>query len=184
MTLRRDPRIEVLSTARLLDGRIFDVIEETVRLPSGLEQKLQVVDHDGAVAIAALDDNGALLLVRQYRHAAGAWMLELPAGRLEPDEEPLPAARRELEEETGYAARSWEVLSTFYPAPGFCSEFMTVFLARGLELVENRRPHDEDEELEVVTLTPRQILAGDVIDAKTLLAAALVQEDRVTEQRS
>jgi ADP-ribose pyrophosphatase len=174
MTLRRDPRIEVLAAETLLDGRIFDVVEETIRLPSGLEQRLQMVDHNGAVAIAAIDDNGALLLVRQYRHAAGAWMLELPAGRLEPDEEPLDAAQRELEEETGYSARSWEVLRTFYPAPGFCSEYMTVFLAHGLELVENRRAHDEDEELDVVTLTPKQVLEGDVVDAKTLLAAALV----------
>lgn len=174
MTLRRDPRIEVLAAEKLFDGRIFDVVEETIRLPSGLEQRLQLVDHHGAAAIAAVNDRGELLLVRQYRHAAGAWMLEVPAGRLEAGEDPLAAARRELEEETGYRARSWNVLSTFYPAPGFCSEFMTLFVARELELVRDRRPHDDDEELELVTRTPEQLLAGDVIDAKTLLAATLL----------
>lgn len=175
MTFQRDPRIEVLAAETLLDGRIFDIVEETIRLPSGLEQKLQMVDHHGAAAIAALNDNGELLLVRQYRHACGAWMLEVPAGRLEPGEDPLTAARRELEEETGYRAASWEVLSTFYPAPGFCSEFMTLFLARDLELVADRRPHDDDEELEVVTRRPEELLGGDVQDAKTLIAATLLR---------
>lgn len=174
MTLQRDPRIEVLAAETLLQGRIFDVVEETIRLPSGLEQRLQLVDHHGAAAVAALTEAGELLLVRQYRHAAGEWMLEVPAGRLEEGEDPLAAARRELEEETGYRAADWSVLGRFYPAPGFCSEYMTLFLARDLELVPERRPHDDDEELELERRRPEDVLAGDVIDAKTLLAAALL----------
>jgi ADP-ribose pyrophosphatase len=176
MTLRRDPRVEILSARTLLAGRIFDVVDETVRLPSGLEQRLQIVDHSGAAAIAALSADGDLLLVRQYRHAAGAWMLEIPAGRLEPGELPLLAAQRELEEEAGYRARRWEVLATFYPAPGFCSELMTLFLATELEPVAGKRPHDADEELEIVRKKPAELLAGEVIDAKTLIAAMLLRE--------
>lgn len=176
MPLRRDPRIEIVSARRLFAGRIFDVVEEKIRLPSGLDQNLQIVDHSGAVAVAALFEDGDLLLVRQYRHAAGAWLLEIPAGRLETAEPVLSAAQRELEEETGFRAERWDVLRTFFPAPGFCSELMTLFLARGLQRIATKRPHDADEELEIVRMQPREILTGEVIDAKTLIAASMLQE--------
>ena len=156
-------------------GRIFDVVLERVRLPSGLEQELAIVEHPGAVAIAAQFDDGDLLLVKQYRHAVREWMLEIPAGRLERNEDPLAAARRELEEETGYRARSWRELLRFYPAPGFCSERMVLFVARDLELVEHgRRPHDADEEIEVVRLPLRDVLRRASGDAKTWIAASLL----------
>lgn len=174
MALRRHPSVRVLASSKVHEGRIFDLVREDVELPSGLRQSLTIVDHPGAVAIAALDERGDLLLVRQYRHAAGDWLLEIPAGRVEAGEDRLAAAMRELEEETQHRARSFELLREFFAAPGFCSELMTVFLARDLVPVPHgARPHDADEEIEIVRRSPRAILAStDVLDAKTLIAAA------------
>jgi ADP-ribose pyrophosphatase len=164
--------IEPLSSERVFEGRIFDVLLESLRLPSGLRQDLAVVRHPGAVAIAALDTDGRLLLVRQYRHAVGDWTVEIPAGRLEPDEQPLNAARRELEEETGHRAATWKALTAFHPAPGFCSEVLHMFLATGVaEGTSNVLTPDDDEELEVLRMTPREVLSLRPADAKTLIAA-------------
>jgi len=185
MSLPRNPKIEIEKTRTLFTGRIFDLVQESVRLPSGKRQDLVVVDHPGAVAIAALDARGEMLLVRQYRHATGDWLIEIPAGRLEKNETTPGAAERELEEETGYRAHEWRRLCEFYTAPGFCSERMTVFLARTLELARDRRPADDDEEIELLRAAPREVLSGSlrtsagvvpIADAKTLLAAALVCE--------
>lgn len=184
MTLERHPAVEILSSRILFEGRIFDLVEESLRLPSGLRQDLLVVDHPGAVAIAALDQRGEMLLVRQYRHAVGDWLIEIPAGRLERGETPLSAAQRELEEETGRRAKRWTLLREFFPAPGFCSERMIVFLASELDVVtDGVRPADHDEELEVLSAPPALVLGGEITvggnvlrvsDAKTLVAAALV----------
>lgn len=167
----RHPDVELISSSIAYGGRVFRVLEESVRLPSGLRQDLAVVEHPGAVAIAARLDDGRLLLVRQYRHAVGEWLIEVPAGRLEAGEAPLEGARRELEEETGHRARDWRTLATFFPAPGFCSERITLFLATGLETVDSARPKDADEEFELVRLSPREIALGPHPDAKTRLAA-------------
>lgn len=171
--MERHPAIRVLGSRTLYDGRLFDLVEERLLLPSGRAQDLVVVDHPGAVCVAAVEDDGRLLLVRQYRHATGSWLLEIPAGRLEPGEEPLAAARRELEEETGHRARTWRPLRSFFPAPGFCSERLDLFLATDLEALAHARPPDDDEELELVRLPPEDVLR-DARDAKTLLAALLV----------
>lgn len=170
-----EPPAVVLTSERIHAGRVFEVVRERVRLPSGLEQELEFVRHGGAVAIAARRDDGRLVLVRQYRHATGETLLEVPAGRLEAGEEPLAAARRELEEETGFTAARWRELARFYAAPGFCSERLVLFLAEGLQPCgPDRRAADPDEELEVVALHPAEVL-GQARDAKTLLAALLVE---------
>jgi ADP-ribose pyrophosphatase len=175
MTLQRSPAVRVTSSRIVHPGRVFDVVRETIVLPSGLEQTLDIVDHPGAVAIAAVDARGDLLLVKQYRHACGDWLLELPAGRVEPGEDRLVAAMRELEEETKHRARHWEVLKEFFAAPGFCSELLTLFLARDLVAVgEGALEKDADEELEIVRRAPQSLLAGDVRDAKTLIAASML----------
>lgn len=175
MALSRDPRVRLLSSTKVHAGRIFDLLREQIVLPSGLQQDLTIVDHPGAVAIAAVDSNGDLLLVRQYRHAAGDWLLEVPAGRVEEGEDRLLAAMRELEEETGHRAASWEVLREFFAAPGFCSELMTIFVARDLVRVESgAKEKDHDEELEIVRRPLESLFAGDIRDAKTLIAAALL----------
>ena len=174
--MRRHADIEILQSQRLHRGLVFDLIRESIRLPSGLRQELDVVDHPGAVYVAPVLPSGELLLVRQYRHAAGDWLVEIPAGRLEGDDtDRLAAAQRELEEETGHRAGSWEARLEFFPAPGFCSERMTLFVARELEAIPGGgRECDADEELDLVRLSPAEVLAGRGADAKTLLAAALL----------
>jgi ADP-ribose pyrophosphatase len=166
--------VRILDSRPIYDARIFRVVEESVRLPSGLQQDLAIIVHPGAVAIAAQEDSGELLLVRQYRHAVGEWLEEIPAGRLEAGEQPLRAAQRELEEETQRRAGSWTELEVFFPAPGFCSERMSLFLARDLVRIDGGRAQDADEEIEVVSRTPAQILAGGCRDAKTLIAALIL----------
>ena len=173
--MKRHPDIEVRSSETVFKGAIYNVVVDAVRLPSGLEQKLAVVDHHGAVAVAPLTDEGRLLLVKQYRHACGDWLVEVPAGRLEPGEDTLTAAKRELEEETGFRAKNWELLRAFSPAPGFCSELITLYLATELEAVPGGGLDcDSEEEFDYVRLTPAEVLASDNCDAKTLIAATLL----------
>jgi ADP-ribose pyrophosphatase len=175
VTLRPHPDVEVLSTRTEFRGRFFDVIRQELRLPSGLRQELDLVEHGGATAIVARDSQGRVLLVKQYRAAASDWMLEIPAGRLEAGEDPLVCAQRELEEETGYRADEWKLLRAFLPATGFCSEVIHLFEARGLHAVPGGGATcDDDEELEVLWRTPEELMADDISDGKTLLAAALI----------
>jgi ADP-ribose pyrophosphatase len=175
--MNRHPDVRVLTSRSIHAGPAYEVLLESLRLPSGLELSALVVDQPrDAVAIAARFEDGQLLLVRQYRHAVGDWLLEIPAGRLDPGESALEAARRELEEETGYRARSWRPLGSFVLAPGLCTERMTLFLAEGLEPAgDGRRTPDADEELEVLREHPRHLLERTLSDAKTLLAATLCE---------
>lgn len=176
--MKPHPDIRVEHSARVYDGRFFHLVKDALRLPSGRRQVIEVLVHPGAVCIAPLLDSGELLLVRQYRHAIGDWLLELPAGRLEHGgaEDRLAAAQRELEEETGHIAAQWEALGELCPAPGFCSERIAVYLARGVRPVEGlQRPADEDEEFELERARPRELLRR-TSDAKTLVAAAWLVE--------
>lgn len=175
-SLPRHDRTDLLDSRLLHSGIVFDLFHEHVRLPTGLEQRIDVIAHSGAVCIAPVLDDGRLLCVRQYRHAVGEYLVEIPAGRLEPDEtDPLAAARRELEEETGHRAREWELLADFFPAPGFCSERMVLYAARGLtEVPGGGLPMDDDEELELEKRSPSELIAAGCRDAKTLLACLLL----------
>jgi ADP-ribose pyrophosphatase len=116
------PTPEVLSTHVLHRFRIFTVVEQALRLPSGRTVVRQVVKHPGAVVIMPQLGDGRLMLIAQYRFAVGATLLEFPAGTLETGEAPLACARRELLEETGYRAEHWRALGTIYSSPGFCDE--------------------------------------------------------------
>lgn len=179
MSLPRHPDVQLDASKLIHSGFVFDLHQESLRLPSGLVQHMEVIEHPGAVAVVAENEDGELLLVRQYRHALGAWLLELPAGRLEAGEDPLDAARRELEEETGFTAESWQPLREIIPAPGFCSEVIHVFLARGLHAVPGGGlAADDDEEIEVCWRRPEEVLGSELRDAKTLLGAALVLRQR------
>ena len=168
------PIAEVLSTKVLHSYRIFAIIEQSLRLPSGRTVVRQVVQHPGAVVIMPQLEDGRLLLIAQYRFAVGETLLEFPAGTLEPGEAPLECARRELIEETGYRADHWRPLGMIYSSPGFCDERQHLFMATGL--VPEHAAGDEDEIIEVKRLTvqevERSIADGTLVDAKSIAAYA------------
>src|SRR5437899_9349183 len=124
--------MKIVSSRVRYRSKLFTVTEDHAKDASGFEIKRSIVRHPGSAVMLAADERKQIILVRQYRQAAGGNLWELPAGRLDPGENPLQAAKRELVEETGYRARQWKKLISFYPSPGFVSEKMTIFLATGL----------------------------------------------------
>jgi ADP-ribose pyrophosphatase len=159
----------------VFEGKIMTVRVDRVRLPNGAEATREVVEHADAVTIVPIDGDGNVVLVRQYRHALGMDLLELPAGGIEDGEEPLVAAQRELREETGLAAGSLVVLGGFYSAPGFLTEYLHLFLAT--DLTESPLAPDPDEFVEVVRIPVPELQAmiarGDVQDSKTIAGVAM-----------
>jgi ADP-ribose pyrophosphatase len=151
-------------------GRVVTLRLESVPLGDGRTAQREIVEHAPGAAVVAVDEAGQVLLVRQHRPAVGASVLELPAGLVDPGETPLECARRELAEETGYAAADVVPLATFYTSPGFCTEVLHVFAARGLRAVDVAR--DEEEEIELVRLplaeAIERVLHGEISDAKTI----------------
>jgi ADP-ribose pyrophosphatase len=163
----------VLSRKLVYKGPVFWVTSERVIEPSGLRVLREVVRHTGSVVIlATLEGSGELLVLleRQYRHAADAFLWELPAGRIDRGEHALAAAKRELLEETGYAATRWKKILKFYASPGFVAKPMTVFWARGLKPGPAQPEADEVIEQKLVPLsqTVRMVLRGTIRDAKTI----------------
>jgi ADP-ribose pyrophosphatase len=124
---------KVISTELIYEGRAFTVRVDAVRMPDGRETTRDVVEHDECVAIVAVDNDGKILLVSQYRLPAGKYMLEIPAGGIDGDETPEEAVKREMQEETGFLPHKIEKLGGFYSAPGFCTEYIHLFLAADLE---------------------------------------------------
>jgi len=151
---------------------------EEAALPDGSTLSLEVVRHPGGAAVAALDARGRVCLLRQYRHAAGGWLWELPAGKLDPGEPPSATARRELEEEAGIRARSWTPLGEVITAPGFCDEVIHLFLARDLEIVPSRPEAHEFLEVHWVEFQEalRRAANGEIRDAKTVVALFRARE--------
>jgi ADP-ribose pyrophosphatase len=168
------PIAEVLSTNVLHRYRIYAVVEQALRLPSGRTVVRQVVHHPGAVVIIPQMEDGRLIVITQDRFAVGETLLEFPAGPLEPGEAPLACARRERIEETGYRADHWHPLGMIYSSPGYCDERQHLFVATGL--VPEHAAADEDEMLEVKGLTvqevERSIADGTLVDAKSIAAYA------------
>jgi ADP-ribose pyrophosphatase len=166
---------EQLHSENIFSGRAFTIRRDTLRLPDGHEAKFDIVVHVGSVVLIPIDEHGNLLFVRQYRHAAGLDLLELPAGTLDEDEAPEACARREVREETGMAAGRLELLGGFYLAPGYSTEYMHVYLAT--ELVHNPLKADADEFLSVETIPLERAFSmvegGEILDAKTLAALAM-----------
>jgi ADP-ribose pyrophosphatase len=155
------------------DGRLVDVTLERWG-----EHEREIVEHPGAVAIVAVDEEGRVTLVRQLREPARKELLELPAGTLEEGEEPLVTARRELEEETGLTGGSWRELATFYTTPGFCRERMHVFVADGVEEGEARQEADESIELVRVPVDELRERIRELEDAKTIAGLLLYFDER------
>jgi len=160
-----------VSTTRPWTGRRVGVRIDEVERADGRRTSREVVEHPGAVAILAWDGE-RLAMVRQWRHATGQILLEIPAGTLEPGEPPAETARRELAEEVGLAASAWTEGPRFYTAPGFCTELMHVYLATDLR--DERADADEDEDLEPSWMTLPEVLGaiddGGIVDAKTMAA--------------
>jgi ADP-ribose pyrophosphatase len=175
MSPSRQKSAKVLSSRTVFRGPVFRVVSERVQEPDGVRVRRDVVRHHGSIVILALEDAKPgrpprILLERQYRYAAGSRLWELPAGSLEPGENKLSAARRELLEETGYTASHWQRALFFYVSPGFLDENMQVFLARGLKKGKAQPEEDERIALRFFPLPQavRMALSGKIQDAKTL----------------
>jgi ADP-ribose pyrophosphatase len=163
--------MKLLSSIERYRSPIFWVTEDHAKDPSGFEIHRAIVRHAGSAVMMAVDKRRRILLVRQYRLPARADLWELPAGRLDPGEKPLEAAKRELREETGYRARRWKKLISFYPSPGFVSEKMTIFLAT--ELTAGEATPMDDERIQTRWFSAGQvekmILSNKIQDSKTMI---------------
>jgi ADP-ribose pyrophosphatase len=152
-------------------GRVVTLNLETVTLPNGVSVELEVVRHPGAAAIVPLKDDHTVILIRQYRLAAGGYIYEIPAGKLHPGESPAHCATRELEEEIGYRAGHLDKIATFFTAPGFTDEVMHLYVAR--DLARGTQALDSDEVLEIVEMPLEKAMAhiedGTIRDAKTII---------------
>jgi ADP-ribose pyrophosphatase len=159
----------------LLEGRTFKIRRDYLKTPDGRETRYEIVEHGGSVVMLPIDSHGNLLFVRQYRHAAGLDLLELPAGTRDGDEPYEACAAREMREETGMAAGKLEKVGEFYLAPGYSTEFMVVFLAT--DLTPSPLQADADEFLEIEKIPVKNALQmaerGEVPDAKSLAALFL-----------
>jgi ADP-ribose pyrophosphatase len=170
---RKRKAARVLSRRLVYKGPIFWVTSERVIEPSGVRVLREIVRHNGSIVILATTDDPReplVLLERQYRHAAEDFLWELPAGRIDEGERPLPAAKRELLEETGYSAAKWKQILKFYASPGFLAEPMTLFWATGLKRGLAQPEDDEVIEQRLVPLSKvvRMVLRGTIRDAKTI----------------
>jgi ADP-ribose pyrophosphatase len=156
----------------ILRGKVFSVERVKVPLADGSVEAREIVRHPGAVCVIGELDDGRLVAIRNYRMATGRWMVEFCAGKLEPGEPPIDAARRELEEETGYSSSTIEPLGAFFTSPGFADELMYAFVARGLRPCPQRL--QPDERIEVITQTVDEIAQmirdGALIDGKSISA--------------
>ena len=170
-----------LSARRVYDGRVINVDIDTVRFPNGSTGELEMVRHPGASAVVPFltDPHGEdpqILLIKQFRHAADAFIYEIPAGKLEGGEPPVECAHRELREETGCTAQTMEHVYTLYTTPGFTDERIHIFMASGLTRGEMEHEKDEFMTVETVTLSRalELVKTGDIADAKTALALLYV----------
>lgn len=175
---------ETLSTSYLYRGRIINVRQDRVKMHGGQTVFREIVEHPGAVAILALNDQGEAVLVRQHRQPTGEILLEIPAGKLEANETPLECAQRELLEETGLKSAQWRELCSFYPSPGFCNEIIYLFQAE--TLTEAVSPTSDPEEKIAVINVPlpkiwEMFTNGQIRDGKTIIALqyALIQRTEI-----
>ena len=168
---------ETLSSETIYKGRIFNVRIDEIR-EDDLTYKREIVEHRGSAVIVPLFDDGTVALVRQWRHPSGKYLLEIPAGSLEKNEDPLTGAIRELEEEIGCTAASVEHLASFYVSPGFLSEKMNVYLATGL--TETAQNLDDDERIDIVRIPLNKAVEmchdGSIEDAKTIVGLVFTAE--------
>ena len=163
-------------------GRIFTVLIESITTPKGVALDVEIVRHPGSVVVVPVTSAGEIVLVRQYRHAIGRWAWELPAGTLEPAEDPVRAAARECQEEIGLIPGALDPLGAFFPTPGYCDEEMAFYKATGLRVPgphDEKAEQDEDEDIETgafpIERVHEMVRAGDIVDLKTIAGLALVE---------
>ncbi|MGI6325353.1 MAG: NUDIX domain-containing protein [Saccharofermentanales bacterium] len=179
-------REDTILTNTVFEGRVFKVEVQSVRLQDGRPAYREIVRHPGGAGILAIDKELYVYLVRQYRKPYDQVLLEIPAGKLEPDEEPLACARRELIEETGLTAEHFEFLATVYPSPGYCSETITIFLATGLKPGWSQPEDGEFLSCDRMPLAEALTLLdlGKIPDAKTRIALLTLARRLVTKQKT
>jgi ADP-ribose pyrophosphatase len=178
-------KVQLVSSKLVYQGSAFNVHKDTVLEPGGHRNVRDVIHHNGSVVILAIDDSKNpkdpdVILERQYRHAAGRFLIELPAGRIEPGEAPLAAAKREMIEETGFRAKRWTILTKYFASPGFLGEWMQIYLARDIR--EGIATPEADEHIEIhrVPLSEAMKLIADnqIQDGKTLIGLSLYDAGR------
>ena len=170
---KRQPKVRLVSSSTVYRGPVFWVTTDHIIEPGGIKVRRDLIHHSGSVVVLAVDDSNAtprVLLERQYRHAANDYLWEIPAGRIDPGENELQAAKRELIEETGYRASRWRRILKFYASPGFVAETMAVYMATGLREGEAEPEEDEIIHHLMVPLPKavKMILNGTIRDAKTI----------------
>lgn len=173
--------MKITDSREVYQCKLFRVTEDKAVDPKGsFEIERSVVRHAGSAVMMAVDDKNRILLVRQYRLPADKYLWELPAGKLDPGEKPLQAAKRELKEETGYGAKKWTKLVSFYPSPGYVEEKMTIFLAT--DLTEGEASPMDDERIETRWFKKKEIAEmihdGKIEDGKTIIGFFLWQSRR------
>jgi ADP-ribose pyrophosphatase len=182
---KRAGNAKVISSKLSFKGRVFNVFTDTLEEPDGHRHVKDVIRHNGSVVMLAVDErkNPAdpdVILERQYRHAAGQYLLELPAGTRDPGEAPLAAAKRELIEETGYRAKKWTMLLRYFASPGFLAEWMQIYLARDLR--EGVATPELDEHIQIIRMplseAMKLVAAGKIHDGKTLIGLSLYDAGR------
>ncbi|MGC1463031.1 MAG: NUDIX hydrolase [Terracidiphilus sp.] len=173
-------RAKLVSSEVVYEGPLFRILHDKMIEPGGHANERDVIRHNGSVVIMAMDNsksrkNPWIVIERQYRHAANQFLWELPAGKLDPGEDALTGAKRELAEETGYSAKKWKPLVEYYASPGFLGESMKVFLAEGLVAGDARPEQDERIEFRLVKLSDvlKMIDKGAILDGKTLTSVLL-----------
>lgn len=161
-----------ISSEKVFKGHVIDVRVDVVEMPDGKTALRDIVDHPGGVGVLALTDDNKIIMVRQYRKPIEKAIYEIPAGKLDKNEEPLKCGKRELEEETGYKAKEFISLGHMYPTPGFANETTHMFLARGLYKGEVHPDEDEflDVEMFEINKVKEMIMNNEINDAKTIIA--------------
>jgi ADP-ribose pyrophosphatase len=178
---------KIIRSERIFHGRIIDLTAEEVEEPNGKIRKREIVNHPGGGAVVPLLDNGDVILVNQYRYPLKKYTLELPAGKLEPGEDPIECAKRELSEETGYSAARFEKLTALLTTPGFCDELLHIYLATGLKKTDLGQQLDEGEHTLSVKYMPfpaviGMIERGEIQDSKTIAGILLAERRLKSDQ--